>query len=157
VKDVDPMDHEALKAYIAGILPEAVFTENKQYPEVLVPAEKLHEFCQSLRDHQELNFNYLISLTAVDWSDHFMMVYHLTSSGMEHTMVVKCRIDDRQDPSVKSVSDIWKTAEYHEREVFDLFGISFLNHPDLRRLFLEDDYGYPLRKDFTDETRMIIR
>jgi NADH:ubiquinone oxidoreductase subunit C len=67
------------------------------------------------------------------------------------------RIDNRENPQAETVSDIWKTAEFHEREVFDLFGIRFLHHPDLRRLFLEDDYGFPLRKDFSDESRMIVK
>jgi NADH:ubiquinone oxidoreductase subunit C len=71
-------------------------------------------------------------------------------------LVVKTKLESRE-PVVDSVSDIWKTAEFHEREIFDLFGIRFLNHPDLRRLFLEDDYGFPLRKDFSDESRMIVR
>jgi NADH:ubiquinone oxidoreductase subunit C len=71
-------------------------------------------------------------------------------------LVVKNRID-REIPEADTLSDIWKTAEYQEREVFDLFGIRFRNHPDLRRLFMEDDYGYPLRKDFTDESRMIVK
>jgi NADH:ubiquinone oxidoreductase subunit C len=105
----------------------------------------------------EFMFDYLISLTAVDWKDHFMMVYHLNSTSFGQLLVVKTRIDNRDKPEVDSVSDIWKTAEYHEREVFDLFGISFRNHPDLRRLFLEDGYGFPLRKDFSDESRMIVK
>jgi NADH:ubiquinone oxidoreductase subunit C len=71
-------------------------------------------------------------------------------------LVVKNRID-REIPEADTLSDIWKTAEYQEREVFDLFGIRFRNHPDPRRLFMEDDYGYPLRKDFTDESRMIVK
>jgi NADH:ubiquinone oxidoreductase subunit C len=86
-----------------------------------------------------------------------MMVYHLTSTTFRHTIVLKVRIDNRENPQVETVSDIWKTAEFHEREVFDLFGIQFLHHPDLRRLFMEDDYGFPLRKDFTDESRMIVK
>ena len=85
------------------------------------------------------------------------MVYHINSTKYRHTIVVKTRIDSRENPAVDTLSDIWKTAEFHEREVFDLFGITFRNHPDLRRLFLEDDYGFPLRKDFIDESRMIVK
>jgi NADH:ubiquinone oxidoreductase subunit C len=86
-----------------------------------------------------------------------MMVYHLNSTIYKHTAVVKTRINDREKPVVDTLSDIWKTAEFHEREVFDLFGISFMNHPDMQRLFLDDGYGFPLRKDFTDESRMIVK
>jgi NADH:ubiquinone oxidoreductase subunit C len=151
------MDHILLKQFLEGLLPEADFPENKQYPEVIVPADKLHAFCESLKTSPDLLFDYLISLTAIDWKDHFMMVYHITSTKYRHTIVVKTRIDNRENPLVDTLSDIWKTAEFHEREVYDLFGISFRNHPDLRRLFLDDDYGFPLRKDFTDESRMIVK
>jgi NADH:ubiquinone oxidoreductase subunit C len=151
------MDSILLKQHLEGILPEAVFPENRQYPEVLVPADKLHAFCADLKSSPDLLFDYLFNLTAVDWNDHFMMVYHLTSTRHKHVLVVKTRLDQRESAIVDTVSDIWKTAEFHEREVYDLFGIAFRNHPDLRRLFLEDDYGYPLRKDFTDESRMIVK
>jgi NADH-quinone oxidoreductase subunit C len=151
------MDSQLLKQHLAGLLAEADFPENKQYPEVIVPAVSLHFFCEQLKTSPDLLFDYLISLTAVDWIDHFKMVYHITSTKFRHTLVVKTRIDNREHPAVETVSDIWRTAEFHEREVYDLFGISFANHPDLRRLFLEDDYGFPLRKDFTDESRMIVK
>lgn len=151
------MDSVELKQHLTNLYPEALFPENKQYPEVVVPVEKHHDFCVSLKTSPDLLFDYLISLTAVDWKDHYMMVYHLTSVKYRHMLIVKARIDDRVKPAADTVSDIWKTAEFHEREVFDLFGITFRNHPDLRRLFLEDDYGFPLRKDFTDESRMIVK
>jgi NADH-quinone oxidoreductase subunit C len=151
------MDNLLIKQYLEGLLAEAVFPENKQYPEIMVPTDKLHAFCESLKTSPDLQFDYLICLTAVDWKDHFMMVYHISSTKYRHTVVVKARIDSRENPEVDTLSDIWRTAEFHEREVYDLFGISFRNHPDLRRLFLEDDYGYPLRKDFTDESRMIVK
>jgi NADH:ubiquinone oxidoreductase subunit C len=151
------MDSIILTHQLGGLLPEAVFPENKQYSEVIVPADRLHAFCESLKTTPNLLFDYLISLTAVDWKDHFIMVYHITSTKYRHTVVVKTPINSREHPVVDTLSDIWKTAEFHEREVYDLFGISFRNHPDLRRLFLDDDYGYPLRKDFTDESRMIVK
>jgi NADH:ubiquinone oxidoreductase subunit C len=151
------MESNILKKTIEEFLPEATFADNKQYLEVIVPTDQLHSFCERLKIAPELKFDYLISLTAVDWNDHFMLVCHLTSTFFRHTIVVKTRIEDRENPVTDSVSDIWRTAEFHEREVYDLFGISFRNHPDLRRLFLEDDYGFPLRKDFSDESRMIVK
>jgi len=151
------MKNEQLKQRLEEVMPDAVFPENKQFTEVIVPGDKLHAFCENLKRSPDLLFDYLIDLTAVDWNDHFMMVYHLTSTEFHHKLVVKSRIDDREKPVADTLSDLWKTAEYHEREVYDMFGISFRNHPDLSRLFLDDDYGFPLRKDFKDESRMIIK
>lgn len=151
------MDNNSLTQRLQALLPEASFPANPQYTEVVIPADKLVSVCTELKTLPDLHFDYLISLTAVDWKDHFMMVYHLSSTVHQHLLVLKVRIDERENPEVDTVSGLWKTAEYHEREVFDLFGIRFRNHPDLRRLFLEDGYGYPLRKDFADESRMIVR
>ena len=151
------MENEQLKQRMEELIPEAVYPENKQFTEVIVPVDKLHVFCEDLKRSPDLLFDYLINLTAVDWKDHFMMVYHLVSTVYQHKVVVKTRIDDREKPVVDTLADLWKTAEFQEREVYDLFGISFRNHPNLTRLFLDDDYGFPLRKDFEDESRMIIK
>ena len=151
------MDNAAIRQHIGIIYPGATFGDNKQYTEVIVEETQLHSFCKNLKTSPELLFDYMISLTAVDWLDHFMLVCHLTSTSFGHIVVVKSRINDRNNPVADTLSDIWKTAEFHEREVYDLFGITFRNHPDMRRLFLEDDFGFPLRKDFADETRMIVK
>ncbi len=151
------MDSNLLKQKLQLLLPDLTFAENSQYPELLIPSDQLHEFCSMIKTAVDLKLDYLMSETAVDWNTHFMMVYHITSTEYRHVLVVKSRIDDRQNPLIDTVSDLWKTAEFHEREVFDLFGIVFRNHPDLTRLFLEDGYGFPLRKDFTDESRMIVK
>jgi NADH:ubiquinone oxidoreductase subunit C len=83
------------------------------------------------------------------------MVYHLTSTIHRDSVVVKVKLD-RGNPEIETVSDIWRTAEFHEREVYDLFGVKFLHHPDLRRLFLTDEWkGWPLRKDYDDPVNMI--
>jgi NADH:ubiquinone oxidoreductase subunit C len=83
------------------------------------------------------------------------MVYHLTSTKHRHNIVVKANLDHAM-PEIETVCDIWRTAEFHEREVFEMFGVNFLNHPDLRKLILEDDFkGFPLRKDFEDPINMI--
>ena len=83
------------------------------------------------------------------------MVYHLSSTRYRHNIVVKSKLD-RNQPVIETVCNIWKTAEFLEREVYELFGVQFLNHPDLRKLILTDDFeGYPLRKDFEDPVNMI--
>ena len=84
------------------------------------------------------------------------MIYHLRSNDLNHEMVMRVKTDGREKPEVDTVCDIWRTAEFHEREIYDLFGVVFKNHPDLRRILLEDDReGHPLRKDFVDEVNMI--
>jgi len=83
------------------------------------------------------------------------MVYHLTSTIHRHIMVVKVKLD-RDRPEIPTVSHIWRTAEFHEREAYDLFGVVFSEHPDLRRLFMTDEWkGWPLRKDYEDPVNMI--
>ena len=83
------------------------------------------------------------------------MVYHFRSTTLGEVLVVKVKLD-HHEPEIESVSAIWRTAEFHEREVYDLFGVKFLHHPDLRRLLLTDDWnGYPLRKDYEDPVNMI--
>lgn len=146
-----------LKQKLQLLLPDLTFNENPQYTEIQIPSDQLHAFCSQLKSAADLKFDYLMSETAVDWNTHFTMVYHLTSTEYRHILVVKSQINDRQNPKIDTVSDIWKTAEFHEREVFDLFGIVFINHSDLTRLFMEEGYGFPLRKDFTDESRMIVK
>jgi NADH:ubiquinone oxidoreductase subunit C len=84
------------------------------------------------------------------------MVYHLESLSLNQILVVKAKINDRENPMIDSVCSIWKTAEFHEREAYDLFGVRFNNHPDLRRLFLTEEWvGWPLRKDYEDPINMI--
>src|SRR4030066_282591 len=101
------MESDLLKLRLTNLLPESVLTENRQFPEVIVPAVDLHAFCENLKTSPDLLFDYLISLTAVDWTDHFMMVYHITSVKFRHTVVVKCRINNRVNPEVETLSDIW--------------------------------------------------
>jgi NADH:ubiquinone oxidoreductase subunit C len=86
----------------------------------------------------------------VDYGHELGVIYHLRSTKYEHTVVLKTRTADRENPLFDSVTDIWKGADLHEREAFDLLGIKFANHPDLRRLFLNSSWGFPLRKDYVD-------
>ncbi|HEY3372625.1 MAG TPA: NADH-quinone oxidoreductase subunit C [Prolixibacteraceae bacterium] len=151
------LNKQELSELILKMVPEATFPEGTQLTEVVVPADKLLALAEGLKNHKDTAFDYLISLTAVDFITHMTMVYHLDSTQFRHMVVLKVVLIDRENPSVDSLSSVWATAEFHEREVFDLFGIRFNNHPNLKRLFLEDDYGYPLRKDFRDEINIIER
>lgn len=151
------MNNEELKQKISSITPAAEFNEEgSEFLNVTVDPGNLRNLAEYLVSNEELHFDYMFCLTGVDWITHFMVVYHLTSTKFNHKIVLKVKIADRENPSVDTLCDIWKTAEFHEREVYDLLGIKFNNHPDLRRIFLEDDWvGYPLRKDYKDEANIV--
>ena len=148
------MTNEEIKEFITGIHPAASFDESGQWLNIVVEPAEWKRLAKLLRS-SPFDFDYLFCVTCIDWKTHFTMVYHLTSTEHKHTLVIKSNLD-HQDPQIETVSDIWRTAEFHEREVFDLFGVRFLHHPDLRRLLLTDDFeGHPLRKDFEDPVNMI--
>jgi NADH:ubiquinone oxidoreductase subunit C len=151
------LNKQELTDIIRGFVPETEFPEGTQLLEAIVPAEKLFSLVEKLKSDQKTAFNYLISATAVDFLTHMTVVYHLESTSFRHLIVLKSVLADRENPTIESLTALYPTAEYYEREVFDLFGIRFNNHPNLKRLFLEDDYGYPLRKDFRDEINIIER
>jgi len=146
---------EELKNHIAVILPAATFDETGDWLTVSIEANDWLPLALQLRYNEALDFDFLFCLTAVDWKTHLSVVCHLRSIKLEHIVVVKSKCD-RAKPDIESVTQIWKTAELNEREAYDLMGINFLNHPDLRRLFLNDEWtGYPLRKDYEDPVNMI--
>ncbi len=150
------MSHEEIKSLILNYSPEAVCDESGPWLQVSIQSTDWLPLAEALRNHSQLQFDYLFCLTGVDWKTHLSVVYHLTSKVFGHTVVVKVKIDDRINPVVETVSNIWRTAELHEREAYDLFGIRFNSHPDLRRLFLTDEWvGWPLRKDYEDPINMI--
>jgi NADH:ubiquinone oxidoreductase subunit C len=109
-----------------------------------------------LRNDPVLNMDYLFCLTCVDWKTHLTMVYHFTSTVHRQPLVVKVNLD-RNKPEIETVSHIWRTAEFNEREAYEMFGVNFLNHPDLRLLILPDGWEgkNPMRKDFEDPINMI--
>ena len=111
--------------------------------------DRLVEAIQALRDSEESDLIFLSNLTAVDQELHFEIVYHLQSLDLNHILQIKARVTDREDPALPSLTGLFHGAHLQEREVYDLFGIRFEGHPDLRRMFLWDGFpGYPLRKDF---------
>jgi NADH-quinone oxidoreductase subunit C len=117
---------------------------------IIIRKEDIVSVCTFLRDDPELLFNYLSDLTAVDRlvrKPRFDVIYHLYSIDKSHRVRLKIKLD--QGESLESVTPVWSGANWFEREVFDMFGIKFDNHPDLRRILMPDDWeGHPLRKDF---------
>lgn len=149
------MTNEELRTKISSLLPAATFEEGSEWLTVLIGPPDWKMLSVQLRQDESLKFDYLFCLTCIDWKTHLTVVYHLTSTTYRHHVVVKAKLD-RGKPEIITVSDTWRTAEFHEREVFELFGVVFLQHPDLRRLILADDFeGFPLRKDFEDPVNMI--
>jgi NADH:ubiquinone oxidoreductase subunit C len=149
------MTNEELITSLTALHPEMVAEATGEWPCFHVEPEAWPALARELREKDEYHFDYLFCLTCVDWKTHLGMVYHLSSTRHRHTVVVKSKLD-RNVPEIRTVCDIWRTAEFHEREVFELFGVNFREHPDLRKLILPDDWvGYPLRKDYEDPVNLI--
>ena len=150
------MTKDQLKEHLQNLNPEIEFVEEGEYLTSILPSVHLHKMAKNLRNSEETQFDFLFCQTAIDWPEYIDVVYHLRSTILEHSLVLKARINDRANAKIESVFDIWKTADFHEREIYDLFGVVFENHPDLRRIFLDDDWvGYPLRKDYEDEINIV--
>jgi len=164
------MTNEAIKEFITVHTPDATYDETGEWLNIVVAPNQLKPLLTALNGHP-MQMDFLFCLTCVDYKTHLTMVYHLTSSkDRSINMVIKANVD-RAAPTIETVCDIWRTAEFLEREVFEMFGVDFLHHPDLRRLILEEDpatagdekkesghepKGYwPLRKDFEDPINMI--
>jgi NADH-quinone oxidoreductase subunit C len=116
---------------------------------LLVEAESLLDVAAYLKNTPGLDFDYLTAVTAVDYLDCFEVVYNLTSIKHNHRLVLKTRCYSRDNPTLPSVVGLWRTADFQEREIYDLMGIRFDGHPNLRRIVLWEGFeGHPLRKDF---------
>ena len=150
------MTKEELKIKLTELIPAATFDESGEWLNINITPAGFHPAVDVLRNKVELNFDYLFCLTCIDWKTHLTMVYHFESTTYRHQLVVKVQLD-RNKPEIETVSHIWRTAEFHEREVYELFGVNFLNHPDLRLLILPDGWEgrNPMRKDFEDPVNMI--
>lgn len=150
------MTNEELKAQIAVLLPATIFEEGGQWLTINVDPTEWRLLASQLRYNDSLFFDYLFCLTCIDWKTHLTMVYHLDSTKFRHNIVIRSKLEIT-NPSIETVSDIWKTANFHEREVFEMFGVNFINHPDLRLLILPDGWEgkRPMLKDFEDPVNMI--
>ena len=150
------MGNEELKSKITELLASATFEEGGEWLNIVIAPGDWLPFAKRLRNDSSLQFDFLFCVTCIDWKTHLTMVYHLRSTNFRNDIVVRTTLD-RNKPEVQSVSDIWRTAEFHERECYEMFGVNFLNHPDLRLLILPDGWEgkNPMRKDFEDEVNMI--
>jgi len=150
------MGNEELKTKITQLLPAAVFDEGGEWVNINIEPKDWASFAQQLRNDASLFFDYLFCVTCIDWKTHLGMVYHLSSTRFRHNIVVKAKLDAGK-PEIETVSNIWQTANFHEREAYEMFGVNFLNHPDLRLLILPDGWEgrNPMRKDFEDPVNMI--
>jgi NADH-quinone oxidoreductase subunit C len=151
------MDKVQLGEFVKALESDVDIKEGRQFTEVSIPSSKFYQVARKLREGSETSFDYLSCLSGVDYGQDLGVVYHLYSTKLKHAIVLKTRTSDRENPILDSVSDIWETADFHEREAFDLLGIRFKNHPDLRRLFLDSSWGYPLRKDYVDDINIVTK
>ena len=143
-------DPKALSTRFADVIEQV--TEAHGEVTVIVKREGLVSILAFLRDEPSLRFNFLSDVAGVDLGEfaepRFAVAYHLYSLPHNHRLRIKVLVAE-DDAWLPSVNEIWKSASWMEREIFDLFGVEFTNHPDLRRILMPADYeGYPLRKDF---------
>ena len=150
------MTKEELKIKLTELIPTATFDESGEWLTINIAPVDIISVAEILRNKIELSFDYLFCQTCVDWKTHLTMVYHLESTLYRHQLVLKAQLD-RNKPEIETVSHIWRTAEFNEREAYEMFGVNFLNHPDLRLLILPDGWEgrNPMRKDFEDPVNMI--
>jgi NADH-quinone oxidoreductase subunit C len=149
------MEPKDIYARLERQFPGKVFDFKGDVPEPCgkVNAPAIVEVCRFLRDEPGLEFEVLSDLTAIDWpkEEKIQVVYHLYSYAQRHQMVLKVDLP-RDNPKVATTEGVWKVANWFEREVYDLFGVIFEGHSDLRRIMLPEDWvGHPLRKDYVEQ------
>ncbi|MFL5730160.1 MAG: NADH-quinone oxidoreductase subunit C [Cytophagaceae bacterium] len=128
-------------------------------PQLTIPNEFIHQVCEELYKNEKTFFDFLSCVSGVDngpAAGTMEVIYHLYSIPFNHHIVLKSILTRNKEgenmPSIPSISDLWRSANWHEREIFDMYGIIFEGHPDLRRILLPADWeGYPLRKDYKQQ------
>ena len=138
---------EEIASRIDGVLPGVAVRHNDT--DVWVTPDSILDVARFLRDDRDLDFAFLSSVTGVDYVEYFELVYHLVSMRHNSSMVLKSQVFGRENPSVPSVVSVWQGADLQEREVWDLMGIRFEGHPNMKRVLLWEGFaGHPLRKDY---------
>ena len=149
---IRPMSGEELGKHVQVILPLAV--EQWDDLNLWVKPESVLDTCRFLKEAQGLEFDLLNSISAVDYVEQFELVYHLTSTLHKHSAVLKTKVFDRATPTVPSVVSVGQGADFQEREIWDLMGVTFPGHPNLKRIMLWEGFqGHPLRRDYLEPPR----
>ncbi len=150
------MTNNEIITNLQKLFPDLEFNEEEsKYLTIYTTPDNYLNVMQNLRN---AGFDYLFSMTGMDWGKELGVTNHLENTETGFMVVVKVKLEDRDNPVLPTLEKIWKTAHLHEREIFDLFGINFKGHSVMKRLLLTEDWeGYPMRKDWKDETKMIIR
>lgn len=132
---------------ITQLCPQAQVDTTGEFPLVTVDDAQWHDLARALKT--QMHYDVLSAVVGMDWTEALGCVYYLTNTSTHELLHVKVATTDRQNPRLHSVVDLWPVANFQEREVYDFFGIVFIGHPDMRRMFLRTDWvGYPLRKDY---------
>jgi len=143
---------EAIAGQLESSIPGVV--EEWTSRDVWVKPEAILDVCRFLKEDSALRFDYLVSVSAVDYIEYFEMVYHLLSMVNNHSVVLKAKCWGRDDLTVPSVTSLWQGADFQEREVYDLMGVNFSGHYNLKRLMLWEGFpGHPQRKDYLEPPR----
>ena len=148
---VHQLSAEELAEKVSVGVPDSLDTTSINTAEnvIWVKSSKVADVASFMKSDVGLDFNFLNSITAIDYINHFEIVYHLTSIDKEHTAIIKTRLDGREELSLPSVYHLWRGGDFQEREIWDLMGIGFSGHPNLKRIMLWEGFdGHPLRKDY---------
>jgi len=144
---VKALSGDQLAERLEQALPDSVV--DKISDEVWVEPARIAEVARFLKEDEDLDFQFLNSVSAVDFIEYFALVYHLTSLRKQHTAIVKAKVYGRDELVVPSVYQVWRGADFQEREIWDLMGIRFAGHPNMKRIMLWEGFeGHPLRKDY---------
>ncbi|MFA9390612.1 MAG: NADH-quinone oxidoreductase subunit C [Prolixibacteraceae bacterium] len=145
------MTHNEIVQELKNKFGEAVIESTDQMPTdqfITVASDQLFEICHTLRDNDQFQFDYLMSLSGIDAEENVGVVYHLYSMQLKHKLVIKTLVP-KSNPVVPTVERIWRSADWHEREAYDLLGVQFEGHHNMIRILCPYDWeGYPLRKDY---------
>lgn len=147
------MDKIFKDSYLLNRYPEQIelIEANEKNLRLAVDKEILKETATFFKN---AGYTFLADISSADYKEYFEVVYQIFSFDKDESISLKVRLDDRENPQVDSLTSLWHTADWHEREVYDLMGIEFLGHPDLRRILMWEGYkGHPLRKDFAPVER----
>jgi NADH-quinone oxidoreductase subunit C len=143
---------EDVQARVVGAIQGSIESWNGS--DVWVPSGFLHEVCKFAKEDPELGMDFLVAISAVDYIEYFELVYHMQSIVHNHKMIVKTKCWGRENPTIASVVDVWRGADLQEREIYDLMGITFTDHPNLKRILLWEGFpGHPHRKDYLEPPR----